>query len=162
MNDSALFVGLVKGHETKFFTITVRADHLNHPGSPVWDAAENAAPLLAMLTISVILIFVIHVLVGLAATVLSVLIYLTIIRSWILKRVYDRAIEAATKNLHNWDLLWKKGGLVLSFNRSKNVRCLSPRDDWRAFAARYLRRQEVDSAELYESIKRAEGAPAEG
>lgn len=159
--DRDLFANLVKAHKANAVIVTANAARLNHPGSPVWDAGENVAPILAMLTLSVVFIFAINLIVGLALMVLSVFLYLIFIRPWILQRVSRRAIDAATMNLHNWDLLWKKGGLAVALIGTKKSRVTFPDGDWRDFVARHLPQVNVDGTEIYNAFKRAEDDDAD-
>ncbi len=152
--DRNLFASLVNARKANVITVTADASRLNRPGSPVWNSGENVAPILAMMVISLVLMFTANVIVGTAAMILGVLIYFTAIRPWILQRVYDRAVEAALTNPHNWDLLWKKGGLIIKLNDAKGLRCEAPRGDWRAFAANHLPRVEIDGVQQYTEFNR--------
>ncbi|TAK98614.1 MAG: hypothetical protein EPO08_18680, partial [Rhodospirillaceae bacterium] len=135
--DHILFTSLQQAQKVNAIVVSVRAAHLNHPGSPVWDTGENVAPLLAVLLLPVVLMFTINLIVGTAVLLLSVLVYLTLIRPWILQRVHERTMEMAMENIHNWEVLWKKGGLAVVLKGTMSSRCISPGGNWRAFATRY-------------------------
>lgn len=154
--DQPLYTALVAAQKAKLIEVTVDANRLNHPGSPVWNAGENVAPLLAPILISVLLMFIANEFIGLAALILTVFVYFALIRPWILGRVYFRALDAALQKLHNWDLLWKKGGLAISLSDPHGPHCRSPEDDWRTFVARHLPMVEVAGTEIYKDFKRAE------
>jgi len=72
--------------------------------------------------------------------------------------VYRRAIDAATDNLHNWNILWKLGGLVLTLNYNSKTRCVSPDGDWRAFVTRYLPEMDIEGTDTYAEFR---GDPGE-
>ena len=152
--DRALYARLVESYHADRVGIFVDFDRLNSPRSPLWNAWENVAPLLIVFIGALALMFLLDLILGTAVMVLGVLFYLFIIRPWIAQRVYRRAIAAATENLHNWNLLWKLGGLVLTLNFMNKTRCVSPDGDWRAFVTRYLPEMEVEGAEAYHAFNR--------
>jgi hypothetical protein len=154
--DRLLFARLIAAHKAGVMAISADAPRLNHPGSPVWEPGENVAPILAMLFISVVCLFVVNLMVGTAMTVLSVLVYLFLIRPWIFRRVSQRAIDAATSNLHNWEILWKTGSLALVFSGLTSARCKSPAGDWRSFVTHCLPKIDVDRTEAHKDFMRAE------
>ena len=153
--DRALYARLVESYQADHVSIFVDFDRLNHPRSPVWSPWENIGPLLVILIGSLAIMFFM-MLVGIAVMVLGVLFYLFIMRPWIAQRVYRRSIEAATENLHNWNLLWKLGGLVITLNFMNKTRCVAPDGDWRAFVTRYLPEMELEGVEAYNNFKRME------
>ncbi len=158
--DRALFARLVESYQADRVSVFVDFDRLNNPKSPVWNPWENVGPLLIILLGSMALMIFLPwptgALIGTAAMVLGVLFYLFVMRPWIAQRVYRRAIEAATENLHNWNLLWKLGGLVITLNYMNKTRCVAPDGDWRAFVTRYLPEMELEGVEAYNSFKKME------
>ncbi len=154
--DRALYSRLVESYQADRVSIFVDFDRLNALRSPVLSPWENIAPLLIILGGSLGLMFFINLLLGTATMVLGVLFYLFVMRPWIAQRVYRRAIEAATENLHNWNLLWKIGGLVITLNYMNKTRCVAPDGDWRAFVTRYLPEMELEGVEAYQNFKRME------
>lgn len=153
--DRALYARLIESYQADRVGIYVDFDRLNHPRSPIFNAWENVAPLLILLVGSLVIMFVIHLIVGTAVMVFSVLFYLFVVRPWISQRVYRRAIDAAVDNLHNWNILWKLGGLVLTLNFMNKTRCVSPDGDWRAFVTRYLPEMEIEGLEAYSQFNKA-------
>jgi hypothetical protein len=152
--DRALYARLVESYHADRIGIFVDFDRLNTPRSPLWNAWENVAPLLLVFIASLGLMFFVNLILGTAVMVLGVLFYLFIVRPWIAQRVYRRAIAASTENLHNWNLLWKLGGLVITLNFMNKTRCVSPEGDWRAFVTRYLPEMEVEGVEAYHAFNR--------
>ena len=136
--DRTLFAALIKSLKADLIVVSVSPGRLNDPGSPVWDPGENLAPLLGLFTVVFALIFVVNLIAGVTATVLCALLYVVFVRPWILDRVSKRAREAALMNLPNWELLWKKGGLIVALKGASRARCVAPSGDWRAFVHRHL------------------------
>ena len=156
--DRALYARLIESYQADRVGIFVDFDRLNNPRSPVWNPWENIGPLLVVLIGSLALMFfakplTMGVLLGTATMVLGVLFYLFVMRPWVAQRVYRRAIDAATENLHNWNLLWKMGGLVITLNYMNKTRCVAPDGDWRAFVTRYLPEMELEGLEVYNSFR---------
>jgi hypothetical protein len=152
--DRALYARLVESYHADRIGVFVDFDRLNTPRSPLWNPWENVAPLLIVFIGSLGLMFFVQLILGTAVMVLGVIFYLFAIRPWIAQRVYRRAISAATENLHNWNLLWKLGGLVITLNFMNKTRCVSPEGDWRAFVTRYLPEMEVEGVEAYHMFNR--------
>jgi hypothetical protein len=157
--DRALYARLMESYQADRIGIFVDFDRLNHPRSPVWNPWENIGPLLVLLGGSLASMFFIKpltvgVLAGTAMMVLGVLFYLFVMRPWIAQRLYRRATDAATENLHNWNLLWKMGGLVITLNYMNKTRCVAPDGDWRAFVTRYLPEMELEGLEVYNSFRK--------
>jgi hypothetical protein len=152
--DRALYARLIESYQADRIGIFVDFDRLNHPMSPVWDAWENVGPLLIILTGAMAVMFFVNLLLGTATMVLGVLFYLFVVRPWIAQRLYRRALAAAIDNLHNWNILWKRGGLVITLNYMNKTRCVSPDGDWRAFVTRYLPEMEMEGVEVYNEFNR--------
>ena len=151
--DRALYARLVESYQADRVSVFVDFDRLNHPRSPIWNPWENVGPLMGMLILSIGVMVLVNLLIGTGIMVVSVFLYLLVIRPWISQRVYRRAIDAAIDNLHNWNLLWKLGGLVVTLNYMNKTRCVSPEGDWRAFVTRYLPEMEMEGVEAYNAFK---------
>ena len=160
--DRALYARLVESYHADRIGVFVDFDRLNHPRSPVWNPWENIAPLLFVLIGSLAVMFTINLLLGTGLMVVGIFIYLLVIRPWISQRVYRRAIDAAMDNLHNWNLLWKQGGLVITLNYLNKTRCVSPDGDWRAFVTRYLPEMEVEGIDAYQDFNRSDKEDTKG
>jgi|GEM_PF-874130 len=155
--DRALYARLVESYQADRVGVFVDFDRLNHPRSPIWNAWENTVPLLIMLVAALAVMFAVDLLLGTAVMVLAVFFYLFVIRPWISQRVYRRAIDAAMDNLHNWNILWRLGGLVVTLNYMNKTRCVSPEGDWKAFVTRYLPEMEMEGVEVYNAFKGGDG-----
>jgi hypothetical protein len=129
--DRTLYTSLVHAQKSNILTVTVEPRRLNYPGSPVWQADENVAPLILLFAIAIVVMFV-NMLMGIAAIVLAVPLYLLLVRPWILLRVSKRALESALLNAHNWEVIWRKGALTVT-NVARRTQCKSPGGDWRSF-----------------------------
>lgn len=147
--DRMLYARLIESYQADRVSILIDFDRLNSPRSPVFSPWENVAPLLLLLMLALGVMLLFDLLIGTVALVLAVVSYLFLIRPWVSQRVYRRAIEAATDNLHNWSILWKLGGLVLTLNYMSKTRCVSPDGDWRAFVTRYLPEMEIECTDIY-------------
>lgn len=145
--DRALYQRLIESYRADRVGIFVDFDRLNRPKSPVFSPMENVLPLLIVFGGALAVMFTLHLLLGTALMVAGIFLYLAVIRPWVSNRVYRRTIDAATDNLHNWNLLWKLGGLVVTLNYMNKTRCVSPDGDWRAFVTRYLPEMEVEGLE---------------
>ena len=150
--DRALYARLIESYQADRIGLFVDFDRLNHPRSPIWSPWENVTPLLIILVAAISVMFAIDLLLGTAVMVMGVFAYLFLVRPWISQRVYRRAIDAAIDNLHNWNILWKQGGLVITLNFMNKTRCVSPDGDWRAFVTRYLPEMEMEGTEIYNSF----------
>ena len=151
--DMALYGRLIESYQADRISVFIDFDRLNTPKSPVFSPWENVAPLLIILLLATGAMVLLDLLLGTLAMVLGVIIYLFLVRPWISQRVYRRAIDAATDNLHNWNVLWKLGGLVLTLNYMSKTRCVSPDGDWRAFVTRYLPEMDIEGADVYSEFK---------
>jgi len=151
--DRALYGRLIESYEADRISIYVDFDRLNAPKSPVFSPWENVVPLLIVFLLAIAAMLLLDLLFGIAAMLLGVIFYMFLVRPWISQRVYRRAIDAATGNLHNWIILWKLGGLVITLNYMDKTRCVSPDGDWRAFVTRYLPEMELDGVDAYSDFK---------
>ena len=151
--DRALYGRLMESYQADRISIFIDFDRLNAPRSPVFSPWENVVPLLIIILLAMAVMLLFDLLFGTAAMVLGVISYLFLVRPWISQRVYRRAIDAATDNLHNWNVLWKLGGLVLTLNYMSKTRCASPDGDWRAFVTRYSPEIDIDGVDAYDEFK---------
>ncbi len=116
--DRSLYGRLLESYQADRVSIFIDFDRLNAPRSPVFSPWENVAPLLIILLLAMAVMLLIDLLIGTLAMLLGVISYLFLVRPWVSQRVHRRAIYAAPDNLHNWNILWKLGGLVLTLNYS--------------------------------------------
>lgn len=159
--DQALYARLMESYHADRVSIFVDFDRLNHPRSPVFSPWENVAPLMVLLLAAMVVMLWVHMLVGTAALVLAVFTFMFLVRPIIAQRLYRRTMDAATLNVHNWKLLWRKGGLVIALNYNNKTRCVSPEGDWRAFVSRYLPEIEMEGYEGYSEFNQATKAEDE-
>jgi|TARA_B110000438_G_scaffold218355_1_gene211204 hypothetical protein len=127
--DRALYGRLIESYQADRISIFIDFDRLNAPKSPVFSPCENVAPLPIILLLATGAMVLLDLLLSTLAMALGVLVYLFSVCSWISQRACRRAIYAATDNLHNWNVLWKLGGLVLTLNYMSKTRCVSPGGD---------------------------------
>jgi hypothetical protein len=136
--DRLLFRSLRTGIEAGLVVVNINARRLNRAGSPVWDPWENVVPILGMLLLSTIVVFTMSQVIGVSLLLLSVIVHVAIFQPWIMHRVSLRAKSAAMDNVRNWDVLWRIGGLVVTYKSSQPVTCASPAGDWRGFVKQNL------------------------
>ncbi|MEQ9447638.1 MAG: hypothetical protein RLN70_01870 [Rhodospirillaceae bacterium] len=160
--DRALYARLVESYQADRISIFIDFDRLNNPRSPVWNPWENIVPMLLILIASLTTMFFIHLLAGTALMVLGVMFYMYVLRPWISQRVYRRTIDAATENLHNWNLLWRRGGLIIALNYMAKTRCVAPEGDWRAFVTRYLPEMELEGVDSYNAFQNTQRSESGG
>jgi len=151
--DKALYGRLMESYQADRISIFIDFDRLNRPKSPVFNPWENVVPLLIVLLMAAAAMVLLDLLLGTLSMLLGVIIYMFLVRPWISQRVYRRSIVAATDNLHNWNILWKLGGLVLTLNYMSKTRCVSPDGDWRAFVTRYLPEMDIEGADVYSEFR---------
>ena len=151
--DRPLYGRLMESYQADRVSIFIDFDRLNTPRSPVFSPWENVAPLLILLLLAMAVMLLVDLLIGTLAMLLGVLMYLFLVRPWVSQRVYRRAIDAATDNLHNWNILWKLGGLVMTLNYMSKTRCVSPDGDWRAFVTRYLPEMDIEGVDVYNEFQ---------
>ena len=127
--DRALYGRLIESYQADRISVFIDLDHLNAPKSPVFGPCENGAPMPIIILLVTGAMVLLVLLLRTLAMALGVLVYLFLVYSWISKRAYRRAIDAATDNLHNWNVLWKLGDLALTLNYMPKTRYVSPGGD---------------------------------
>jgi hypothetical protein len=127
--DRALYGRLIESYKGDRISSFIDFYRLNAPKSSVFNPCENVTPLPIILLLATGAMVLLDLLLSTLAMAPGVLVYFLLVCSWISQRAYRRAIDAATDNLHNWSVLWKLGGLVLTLNYMSKTRCVSPDGD---------------------------------
>lgn len=122
----------------------------NQGRSPTYSPWDNVLPLLILVLVSLALLVLEGIIVGVLSLVLAVVLYAFFIRLWVMQRLSERTRQAMMLNLHNWELLWNMGGVLLS-NESGGQICQAP-GDWHGFVRTCL-------ADIAEAL-RGDGVPA--
>lgn len=116
--------------------IEIRIDPkpLNHIDSPVASEADGNLWLYPLPPLAAFLWWWHGMALGLAAFGAGLLLYLTLGRAYIHRRLRRRVRERALADLGTWRKLWRFKGLTLAAkNRAGLVDCASPDGNWMAF-----------------------------
>ena len=106
-------------------SIGVNTVRYNRPGSEFYRGWESSVPTLALFTL-VVYCFTQGWLIGITTFFGSALVFVTLVRKFVMSRVRTRVIDYALTNLLNWKELWNDGGLSL---RKGDRHAISPRED---------------------------------
>ena len=111
-------------------SIGVNTARYNRPGSDFYRAWESSVPTLSLFTL-VVYCFTQGWLIGIAAFFGSTLVFVTLVRKFVMSRVHTRVIEHALTDLLYWEELWNDGSLSL---RRGDRQAIAPRgDSWISF-----------------------------
>ncbi len=114
--------------------LLVEPQRLNHIDSPVAVEADGNIWAYAAVFIAALLWWRWGMVSGLAALALGVVVYLTLGRAYVHRRIERRVRRDALGDLENWRKLWRFGGLTLvAKDRRDLVPCASPDGNWMAF-----------------------------
>jgi hypothetical protein len=114
--------------------ILVDARPLNHIDSPVALESDGNRWAYAILVLTAALWWRQGPAAGLAGLGSGVLLYLTLGRVWLRRRIERRVREQALENLETWRRVWRFKGLTLAArDRPSLAPCASPEGDWMAF-----------------------------
>lgn len=91
-----------------------------------------------MLLLSTVVLFAVSQIIGVSLILLTALLYVALFLPGIMHRVSVRTALAAMDNAHNWDVLWRAGGLAITFKGTQVATCVSPSGNWRGFVIQYL------------------------
>lgn len=137
-HDKVLHDRLRAAYERNVVSIYTEFQRLNTPGSPVFNPWESVLPLLALLLMAVIVMLVGGILVGMGALVLGLAIYALVVRKWLARQVYNRALITLMVDARTFQEVWDHGGVVLAMTDRPQHQARAPRGSWRAFVDRYL------------------------
>lgn len=115
--------------------LRVEPQRLNHIDSPVAFEADGNIWAYAALFIAALLWWRWGMVPGLAALALGVIVYLTLGRAYMYRRIERRVRGTALDDLEKWRKLWRFSGLTLTAKeRGDLAPCASPDGNWMAFA----------------------------
>jgi hypothetical protein len=111
---------------------------LMHIDSPVSFEAWGNQWVYGLLALTCVLWWLFGDKVGVGAAIASVLLYLTLGKAFLHRRVERRVREQVLEDVVRWRKLWSFGGVSLrnTANGSANGICASPRDNWMEFVRR--------------------------
>ncbi|SDH59649.1 hypothetical protein [Roseospirillum parvum] len=116
--------------------LEVHADynHLNRAGSPVYSVQENAAPLVLLLAIALLVLFAVGLAAGTMVLIFNSLVFVFLIRPWLAHRLRQRAIAQAMNSPEGLKRLWAVGGIAMNLKGRPNAGVAAPTGDWARFA----------------------------
>lgn len=119
--------------------IRIEPKRLNHIDSPVAVEADGNIWAYGFLVAAVLAGWQWGLLVGGATLVLGVLVYMTVGRAYVHRRIERRVRQDALADLAKWRKLWRFSGLTLVAARRPGVAvCASPEGNWIAFVRAVL------------------------
>ncbi|HET7594627.1 MAG TPA: hypothetical protein VFK49_04185 [Stellaceae bacterium] len=129
-----LLAALRRGVAEGKVELNVEPKRLNHIDSPVAFEADGNIWAYAALFIAALLWWRWGMASGLAALALGVVVYLTLGRSYMYRRIERRVRGAALDDLEKWRKLWRFAGLTLTAKERRDLApCASPDGNWMAF-----------------------------
>ena len=112
----------------------VEPKRLNHIDSPVAFEADGNIWAYAALFVAALLWWRWGMMPGLGALGLGVVVYLTLGRAYIYRRIERRVRGTALDDLEKWRKLWRFSGLTLTAKERRDLApCVSPDGNWMAF-----------------------------
>ena len=129
-----LLVALRRGVAEGRVELRVEPKRLNHIDSPVAFEADGNIWAYAALFIAAVLWWRWGIVPGLAALAVGVIVYLTLGRAYMYRRIERRVRGAALDDLDKWRKLWRFSGLTLTAKDRRDLApCASPDGNWMAF-----------------------------
>jgi hypothetical protein len=114
--------------------LRVEPKRLNHIDNPVAVEADGNIWAYAALFIAALLWWRWGMTSGLAALALGVVVYLTLGRAYVHRRIERRVRRDALDDLEKWRKLWRFSGLTLTAKDRRDLApCASPDGNWMAF-----------------------------
>jgi hypothetical protein len=134
-----LLAALRRGVADGKVELGVEPKRLNHIDSPVAFEADGNIWAYAALFIAAVLGWRWGMVPGLAALAVGVVVYLTLGRAYMYRRIERRVRGAALDDLEKWRKLWRFRGLTLTAtDRQDLAPCMSPDGNWMAFTRALL------------------------
>jgi len=131
-----LFQRLQALHAAGRVAIELDTKRLMKMDSPVNVEADSNQWVYGLLALSLVLGFAFGWKIGLATAGAGVVLYLTLGKATVRRRVRRRVHEKALAELSHWRKLWSYGGVTLTVNGDAAQRCAAPKDNWLEFVRR--------------------------
>lgn len=129
-----LLAALRRGVAEGRVELRVQPKQLHHIDSPVAVEADGNMWAYAALFIAAVLWWRWGMVPGLAALAVGVVVYLTLGRAYMYRRIERRVRGVALDDLDKWRKLWRFSGLTLTArDRQDLAPCASPDGNWMAF-----------------------------
>jgi hypothetical protein len=136
-----LFNGLRRLCAEGRIAIDLDNKRLMHIDSPVSFEAWGNQWVYSLLALTCVLWWWFGWKIGATAAVASVLLYLTLGKAFLHRRIERRVREQVLEDVVRWRKLWAFGGVALrdTIDVSGAARCVSPNDNWMEFVRRLTR-----------------------
>lgn len=143
--DRELHARLQAAFQRDLISVYVDFDKLQSPKSPIFDPWLAVGPLLGLLLLSLTLLLAGGMIIGTAAMVVAVLVYVMVLRPWLEQVFRQKAIHALILDLRSFLILWEYGGVGLSLVERPETMVAAPGGHWRHFVVRHLPNPEAGS-----------------
>jgi len=111
---------------------------LDFRGSPIHNPWDHLGPLLALMSLALVVLLSTGVAIGIVAMTLGALGHLLGIKHFVAWRIRARAKAYMLESAPHLHQLWHLGGIALVMKGTSEPPCLAPRSDWRKFVRRNL------------------------
>jgi hypothetical protein len=128
-----LLRALQRLHAEGKIEIRVEPKRLNHLDSPVAVEADSNIWIYGFLAVAALAGWQWGLVAAAAALGLGILVYLTLGKAYIHRRIERRVRERALSNLETWRKLWRLSGLTLVAAGQGVAPCASPEGNWMGF-----------------------------
>ncbi|HUK07511.1 MAG TPA: hypothetical protein VLX09_06565 [Stellaceae bacterium] len=135
-----LLVRLRRRYSAGHVKIELDGKRLMKLDSPVNIEAESNQWVYGFLGLGLVLGFAVGYKVGLATAAVGIVLYLTLGKALIRRRIARRVREKALADVVLWRKLWSFGGVSLEASTQGGGRCTAPKDNWLEF----VRKQDRD------------------
>ena len=115
--------------------------------SPMYNVWDQLGPLLAMMSVSLLILLFGGLVVGLIAMAAATTVQVFLVPFWVRWCLSQRLLKIMLLNIDHWEHLWKLGGVYLTTRSAIEPPCFAPRGDWRKFTRRVLTAQMMGQKE---------------
>lgn len=136
--EQLIFQGLQRALVEGKARIQINFKLLNRSGSPFFNPWENILPLLAILVISLTVMFIEGLGIGTIVLALLSVVY-ALLMPFLLKPVMlNRVVKRIIPRIERFLLAWRYGGIVIVLTADQRFYCIAPYGDWRQFTKGYF------------------------
>jgi len=135
-----LFKALGKLHAEGRVRIDLDIKRLMHIDSPVGIEAESNQWVYGLGVITALLWWQLGYKIGLAAMGVSLVLYLTLAKAHVRRRIDRRVRSQVLEDIVRWRKLWNFGGVALQDTGAEGQRCAAPDDNWMDFVRQRMSR----------------------
>lgn len=120
---------------------------LGNRDSPLYNVWDQLAPLLAMMSLSLLILLFGGLVSGLVAMAVAALVQVFLVPFLVRWLLSQRLLKIMLLNIDHWEHLWRLGGVYLTTRSAIEPPCFAPRGDWRKFTRRILTAQMMGQKE---------------